>query len=91
MGIRTAATFLQRALNVLNRQQTDSADLAVDGVVGQKVMRALSAFLEKRDKQGETVLLKALNSLQGARYIELAESRPANENFVYGWLKNRVT
>ena len=39
---------------------------------------------------GETVLLKALNCLQGARYIELAEVRPQNESFVYGSLRERV-
>ena len=35
-------------------------------------------------------MLKALNCLQGERYIGLAEGRPANEEFVWGWIKNRV-
>jgi hypothetical protein len=34
--------------------------------------------------------LKALDALQGERYIRLAERRPANEAFLYGWLANRV-
>ena len=36
------------------------------------------------------VLLKAMEALQGERYIALAESRPANEAFLYGWLANRI-
>ncbi|EOE2846881.1 TPA: hypothetical protein MFC92_005543, partial [Klebsiella pneumoniae] len=26
----------------------------------------------------------------GARYLELAEGREANEDFLYGWVKERV-
>lgn len=51
----------------------------------------LSAFLDIRGKEGEEVLLKALNCSQGAYYLNITESRPANEEFIYGWLKNRVT
>ena len=39
---------------------------------------------------GETVLLRALEALQGERYLRLAERRPANEAFLYGWLANRI-
>lgn len=39
---------------------------------------------------GETILLRALDALQGERYIRLAERRPANEAFLYGWLANRI-
>jgi len=48
------------------------------------------SFVNKRKQQGETVILKALGCLQGARYIELAEKREQNEAFVIGWLANRV-
>ena len=37
------------------------------------------------------MLLTALNCLQGARYIELAETRAADERFVFGWLANRTS
>jgi hypothetical protein len=36
------------------------------------------------------VMLKTLNCLQGARYIELAEHRQKNEEFVFGWIRARV-
>ena len=91
MGPAVAATFLQRALSALNRDRQDYADLVPDGRIGTATLAALDKFLELRGrKKGETVLLKALDALQGERYIRLAERRPANEAFLYGWLANRV-
>ncbi|MFI9332183.1 glycoside hydrolase family 108 protein [Kitasatospora sp. NPDC052868] len=90
MGIGTAAKFLQRSLNALNQQQADYPDMTVDGAIGPKTVTALRAFIDKRKPLGETVLLKAISSLQGARYIEIAESRDQNEKFIFGWLANRV-
>lgn len=90
MGTAVAAKFLQRALNALNREERDYADLAPDGKIGPDTLAALGKFMEVRAGNGEAVLLKALEALQGARYIDLAEKRPANEAFVYGWLANRI-
>ncbi|WP_375194719.1 glycoside hydrolase family 108 protein [Sphingobium sp.] len=90
MGPGTASGFLQRALNALNRNQSDYPDLKVDQSVGARTLGALGAFLKLRGKAGEKVLLKALEALQGERYLALAESRPANEAFLYGWLANRI-
>ena len=90
MGPGVAAEFLQRSLNALNRQGKDYPDLKVDGDIGQATLAALDAYLRLRGRVGESVLLKALNVLQGARYIQLAEGRGANESFVFGWLAQRV-
>jgi lysozyme family protein len=91
MGPAVAATFLQRALSALNRDRTDYADLVPDGRIGPATLAALDTFLELRGKEsGQSVLLKALDALQGERYIRLAERRPANEEFLYGWLANRI-
>ncbi|MCL6741997.1 hypothetical protein LZ518_12740 [Sphingomonas sp. RB56-2] len=91
MGPAVAATFLQRALTALNRGGKDYPDLVPDGRVGPATIAALDAFLEARGKTGgETVLLRALEALQGERYLRLAEKRPANEAFLYGWLANRI-
>jgi len=90
MGPGIAAGFLQRALNALNRNGRDYADLAVDRRIGPVTLTALSDFLRLRGKGGESVLLKAIEALQGERYIALAESRPANEAFLYGWIANRI-
>ena len=91
MGPAVAATFLQRALSALNRDRRDYADLVPDGRIGPATLAALDTFFQLRGKPaGETVLLRALDALQGERYIRLAERRPANEAFLYGWLANRV-
>jgi lysozyme family protein len=91
MGPAVAATFLQRALTALNRGGSDYPDLTPDGRAGPVTLAALDAFLEVRGTdRGETVLLRALEALQGERYLRLAEKRPANEAFLYGWLANRI-
>ncbi|HEY0626454.1 MAG TPA: glycosyl hydrolase 108 family protein [Allosphingosinicella sp.] len=90
MGPPVAAGFLQRALNALNRGASDFPDIPVDRRIGARTMEALKAFLRQRGKAGETVLLKAVEALQGERYLRLAEERPANEAFLYGWLANRL-
>ena len=91
MGPAVATTFLQRALTALNRSGKDFADLVADGRVGPGTLDALDRFLAARGARGgETVLLHALEALQGERYVRLAERRPANEAFLYGWLANRI-
>lgn len=90
MGPGVATTFLQRALTALNRNGKDFADITPDGRIGPKTLGALDAFLRLRGLGGETVLLRALEALQGERYLRLAEKRPANEAFLYGWLANRI-
>ena len=91
MGTPIAAGFLQRALNALNRGAADYPDLGVDGRIGERTIAALAAFLARRGAAGEKVLLKAVEALQGERYLRLAEQRPANEAFLYGWLANRLS
>jgi len=90
MGPPVAIGFLQRALNALNRGATDHADLTIDGRIGPATLAAIDAFLAIRRAVGEGVLVKAVDALQGERYIALAERRPANEAFLYGWLAQRI-
>jgi lysozyme family protein len=90
MGTGTAAGFLQRALNALNRNAADYPDIRVDRSIGPATLAALDAFLTKRGRAGETVLRKAIEALQGAHYLNIAEARPSQEAFVYGWLASRI-
>jgi len=90
MGPAVAATFLQRTLTALNRNGRDYPDLVLDGRCGAQTLAALDAFLALRGAMGETVLLRAVDALQGERYLRLAGLRPANEAFLYGWLANRI-
>ena len=90
VGVARASEWLQRALNALNRGGRDYADLVVDGDVGPATVAVLTRLLAVRGVNGEKALLRALNSLQGEHYIRIAEGRAANEDFVFGWLMNRV-
>ena len=90
MGPGIALGFLQRALNALNRNGQDYPDINVDRQFGPITLGALQRFIDVRGDRGEAVLLKAIEALQGERYIALTESRPANEAFLYGWIANRI-
>ena len=90
MGVKVAAKFLQRSLNALNLKGKIYKDLATDGIIGSMTIKALELYLAHRGNQGELVLLRMLNCLQGARYIEITEAREANEDFIFGWFLNRV-
>lgn len=85
-----AARSLQESLNVLNRGALDYPDMAVDGLIGAVTIALLRAYLGKRGEDGESVLINMLNCLQGAYYVHLAEDRPKDEAFVYGWFRNRI-
>jgi lysozyme family protein len=90
MGTGTATAFLQRALNALNRGASDYPDIRVDRRIGPATLDALHAFINRRGAGGEVVLLKSIEALQGAHYLRLAETRPSQEAFLYGWLANRI-
>ncbi|MEK6637014.1 MAG: glycosyl hydrolase 108 family protein [Pseudomonadota bacterium] len=90
MGPGTATGFLKRTLNALNRGEVDYDDIGSTPIIDAAALSALDAFMAKRGPGGETILLKALEALQGERYLRLAEKRPANEAFLYGWLANRI-
>ncbi|WP_419792969.1 glycoside hydrolase family 108 protein [Serratia fonticola] len=90
MGPSVPAKWLQRWLSAMNNGGELYPDLIPDGQIGPRTVSALKLFLLARGKEGEAVLLKALNCSQAARYLELAEQRPANEAFLYGWVKERV-
>lgn len=90
MGEGYAGRFLQTSLNSFNQEGSKYPDITEDGVVGKGTVRTLGFYLNQRGAEGEIVMLRALNSLQGARYIELGRTSPKNERFTYGWFKNRV-
>lgn len=91
-GVYRAGEFCQRLLNALNRNGRDYPDIAVDGKMGPATREALNAFINRRNrpKESEEVFVKGLRAMQGSFYIELAERRPKDEEFLYGWLFNRA-
>jgi len=83
MGTGTAARFLQRAINLSNKNHTAYKDIAVDGRIGNETLKALSLANSK-------LVFKIMNVLQGARYIEIMEHTPSQEKFALSWF-SRVT
>lgn len=89
-GPETASKYFQRVLNAFNRQAKDYPDLAVDGDIGPITLEALSQLLAVRGPAAEQVVLAALNCLQGASYLGIAAADFTQEDFVYGWINQRV-
>lgn len=90
MGVSHPGPWLQRILNVLNQQARTYPDLVVDGQLGPATISALRSVISRRGADGEKVIIRALNCLQGARYLDITESREKNEDFFFGWMLNRV-
>lgn len=87
MGPNRAGKFLQRALNALNDRAKLYPDIKIDGSIGPATISTLHMYLRKRDAE---TLVKMLNCMQGSFYVVLAERREKDEQFIYGWFKNRV-
>ena len=90
MGPHRAAEFLQRWLNGFNDTGARYPALFVDGRLGAQSLSALAAFLKWRGQDGAAVLLRALNGLQAARYLEITEANKSQRRFLFGWIKERV-
>lgn len=90
LGVARAGQFFQRCLNVLNKKSSIYGELIVDGNVGPKTIANFASYMVYRKNDKDDVFLKAMDSLQGAFYIELAEMRVKDEEFIYGWLANRT-
>jgi lysozyme family protein len=86
MGPARAAEMFQRCLNVFNAQGSRYPDVFQDGRIGPVTVDAFKAFMRWRGAKGQEAMLKALNCLQGARYIEIAENNPSQESFTFGWM-----
>ena len=85
MGQSIPGRFLQRALNAFI-----DARLAQDGMIGPATLSALRSFKQGRGPAGEEVLVRALDAMQGERYLTLVERRTKNRSFAYGWFAHRI-
>jgi lysozyme family protein len=79
MGRVIGARFLQKALNLLNKNEQKFDDLKIDGKIGSKTLRCFQ-YVNYR------TVLKVMNGLQFNKYVELCEKNPVYEKFFYGWL-----
>lgn len=90
MGTETAAKFFQRLLNVCNQRHSKYPDITVDGRIGPMSLYALTTLRNNRGADTEPVLIKGIRALRGAKYVGIAEANESQEDFVWGWLKNRI-
>jgi lysozyme family protein len=79
-GVKTSGRFAQIALNVLNQNQKLYLDIEEDGLIGPQTLRLINNHTKP------AALLKVLNVLQGARYIEISKSNHTQEKFMNAWL-----
>lgn len=85
-GLNPAATFFQRSLNVLNRQEKLYENLVVDGLIGGKTQLAF----EELDKYDQRLCLTMMNVLQGAYYMDRMRESEVKEKYARGWFKRVV-
>lgn len=90
MGPQTVSKFVQRALNVFNRQGRDYQDIVTDGQIGKLTLYVLNQFKLRRGDAAEVVMLRLFESEQAMRYLVIAETDPTQEDFMFGWVLNRV-
>lgn len=90
-GQDNAGLWLQRALNAFNLRGAHYPDVKVDGKVGPATATAFNSFMRHRGAEGEKVMLRALNNLQGAYYILIAEKNQRLEDYEFGWFANRIS
>lgn len=87
MGVPRATLFAQRVCNAFNKRKKLWNDVKEDGVFGHKTLSAVTRMSSQY--RGVHVFCKAMNCLQGCRYIELALNDSKMESFIWGWF-NRI-
>lgn len=86
-GPNTAGKFLQRALNVMNKDEKVYGDITVDGGVGPITLRTLGAALAGGYANE---IFKLMDGYQTERYSAICEADPKKEKYICGWVRNRV-
>lgn len=84
VGTKVAVGFLQKALNLLNRQGELYPDIPEDKIIGTKTL------LLTNSHPYPDSLLKLLNGLQLSYYIAICDKDPSQEEFLRGWLKRTI-
>lgn len=82
LGVGRVVKYLQMALNVLNRNGTLYQDQVEDGMYGKTTHACLQKYLEH---DTINLLVKIINVLQGAHYIDYMKKSPKQEKYARGW------
>jgi lysozyme family protein len=87
-GKSPATKMLQRALNMLNRNQLDYPDITEDGVFGAATSSSFSRLMQCKARPKEVskrLLRKQFNIRLGGYYDDLYLKNPADERYI-GWI-----
>lgn len=90
-GQGRAALFLQQALNVMNQGSKLYGNVKEDSSIGKQTVGMLQRYLYTRGKDAEAVMLRTLNGLQLAHYFNLCRQGEKFEDFMYGWVRTRIS
>lgn len=83
-GQRQAVRWLQRSLNLCNRDEQLWPDIDDDGLVGPLTLNTIAAaYIRKR----EQLVAFWQNCYQAKHHIDQAEKHPAQEHFIAGWAR----
>jgi lysozyme family protein len=79
MGVKKGSKYLQRAINILNRNQRSYEDIEPDGKIGNQTLLALNAAIKAN---GIRRVLNMLNMFQAKHQVEWMERDPTQEKFI---------
>jgi len=94
-GTIVAVKHLQEALNLLNNGEKHYSDINEDGKMGPATIKAINAYMLTAKFPGRSLaknlntLLKVMNGFQFQRYVDICNSNPLQEVYVFGWM-NRI-
>ena len=83
-GTRRTVRLLQRAVNLLNRNERNYLDIIEDGIFGKNSLQAVKKAI--RLDRSSKYIIKIINSLQAGHYISRMEETPVQEKYARGWL-----
>ena len=81
LGVPVVSEFLQKTINLLNRNGSLYPDIKVDGIISSKTLAALNKCIAINS---EKLFFNLLNFYQSKRYIGLMERDGTQEIFI-GW------
>ena len=84
MGIKRSSKLLQRALNILNRNEKIVDDIKVDGIIGNMTISVIDKY-----KYETEYLFKLFVLFKAKIYIDILENNHSQEAFARGWI-NRI-
>lgn len=90
VGTDRAAKWFQHALNGLNERGKAYPNITEDGDIGPATITAFKAFRARRGAFATIIMLRALDAQQGGHYLGLAQNDSRFEDFLNGWLLNRI-